>query len=64
MTRRTDASCLGMAVKGYLLLNLWVIVGLAVFVAIEKLSPFGQATRWLGAAALIALGAYLLIWPR
>lgn len=27
MARRTNTSCLGMAVKGYLLLNLWVAVG-------------------------------------
>ncbi|MEU6273251.1 hypothetical protein ABZ871_12715 [Streptomyces populi] len=27
MSRRTDTSCLGMAVKGYLLLNLWVVIG-------------------------------------
>ncbi|MFE1291345.1 hypothetical protein [Streptomyces sp. NPDC058751] len=27
MTRRTNASCLGVAVKGYLLLNVWMIVG-------------------------------------
>jgi len=42
-------------------MNLWVIVALAVFVAIEKLSPFGQATRWFGAVSLVAAGAYLLI---
>ena len=42
-------------------MNLWVIVGLSVFVAIEKLSPFGQATRWFGAAALTAIGAYLMV---
>ncbi|MDX3641381.1 hypothetical protein [Streptomyces sp. MB09-02B] len=27
MARRTDRSCLGMAVKGYLLLNVWLVVG-------------------------------------
>ncbi|MET7987639.1 MULTISPECIES: hypothetical protein [unclassified Streptomyces] len=27
MTRRTNTSCLGVAVKGYLLLNLWITVG-------------------------------------
>ena len=42
-------------------MNLWVIVGLAVFVAIEKLSPFGEQTRWLAGAALIAVGAYLMV---
>ncbi|WP_328673517.1 hypothetical protein [Streptomyces sp. NBC_00328] len=30
MARRTNTSCLGMAVKGYLLLNLWVAVGYAL----------------------------------
>ncbi|MFF3883702.1 hypothetical protein [Streptomyces sp. NPDC001914] len=30
MTRRTNTSCLGMAVKGYLLLNLWVAIGYAL----------------------------------
>jgi predicted metal-binding membrane protein len=42
-------------------MNLWVIVGLSVFVAIEKLAPFGQATRWFGAAALLLAGIYVLI---
>jgi predicted metal-binding membrane protein len=42
-------------------MNLWVIVGLSVFVAIEKLAPFGQATRWFGAAALLLAGCYVLI---
>jgi predicted metal-binding membrane protein len=42
-------------------MNLWVIAALAVFVGVEKLSPFGQATRWFGAAALMVAGAYLLI---
>jgi predicted metal-binding membrane protein len=42
-------------------MNLWVIVGLAVFVAVEKLAPFGQATRWFGAAALLLAGLYVLI---
>ncbi|MGW3917325.1 hypothetical protein ACWEBX_38475, partial [Streptomyces sp. NPDC005070] len=30
MARRADTSCLGMAVKGYVLLNLWMIVGYAL----------------------------------
>ncbi|MER5436318.1 hypothetical protein [Streptomyces sp. NPDC002588] len=30
MSRRTNSSCLGIAVKGYLLLNLWVLVGYAL----------------------------------
>ncbi|WP_339133686.1 hypothetical protein WJM95_30890 [Streptomyces sp. f51] len=30
MARRTNTSCLGMAVKGYLLLNLWTAVGYAL----------------------------------
>jgi len=42
-------------------MNLWVIAGLAVFVAIEKLAPFGDATRWLGAAGLVGCGLYLMI---
>jgi len=42
-------------------MNLWVIGALAVFVAIEKLSPFGNSSRWLAAAALASAGAYLLI---
>lgn len=40
-------------------MNLWVIVALAAFVAIEKLAPFGEATRNLAALALGAAGVYL-----
>ncbi len=42
-------------------MNLTVIVALAVFVAIEKLAPFGDATRWLAGAALLAGGVYLIV---
>lgn len=42
-------------------MNLWVIGALAVFVAIEKIAPFGEATRWLAAAVLLTSGAYVLI---
>lgn len=42
-------------------MNLWVIGALAGFVAIEKLAPFGEHTRWLAGAALISAGAYLMM---
>lgn len=42
-------------------MNLWVIGALAGFVAIEKLAPFGEDTRWLAGAVLIASGAYLML---
>ena len=42
-------------------MNLWVIGALAVFVAIEKLAPFGNATRWLAGAALALGGVYLMV---
>lgn len=42
-------------------MNLTVIIALAVFVAIEKLAPFGEATRWLAGAALVAGGGYLIV---
>lgn len=42
-------------------MNLWVIGALAVFVAIEKLAPFGNATRWLAGAALMLTGVYLMV---
>lgn len=43
------------------IMNLWVIGALAGFVAIEKLAPFGEHTRWLAGAVLISAGAYLMI---
>jgi predicted metal-binding membrane protein len=42
-------------------MNLTVIIALAAFVAIEKLAPFGHATRWLAGAALVVGGLYLTI---
>ncbi len=42
-------------------MNLWVIVALAVFIAIEKVAPFGEQTRAFAAAALLIAGAYLMV---
>jgi predicted metal-binding membrane protein len=43
-------------------MNLWVIVALALFVAIEKLAPFGDATRLVAGAALVLVGACLIVF--
>lgn len=40
-------------------MNLWVIVGLAAFVAIEKLAPFRHATSLAAGAALVIWGGWL-----
>ena len=42
-------------------MNVWVIGALAVFVAIEKIAPFGEATRWIAGAVLVAAGVYLIV---
>jgi predicted metal-binding membrane protein len=42
-------------------MNLWVIIALAVFVAIEKLAPFGNATRWVAGALLILAGGFIAL---
>lgn len=41
------------------IMNLWVIGALAVFVAIEKIAPAGNATRWIAATSLIGVGLFL-----
>jgi predicted metal-binding membrane protein len=43
-------------------MNLWVIVALAAFVAVEKLAPFGDTTRLVAGAALVIAGGCLMIW--
>ncbi len=43
------------------IMNLWVIVALAAFVAVEKIAPFGEATRWIAGAVLLAAGGFLAV---
>lgn len=42
-------------------MNLWVIIALAVFVAVEKIAPFGEQTRAVAAAVLVIAGVYLMV---
>lgn len=61
------AYCLGCCWALMLLLfaggvmNLVVIVALTVWVAIEKLAPFGRQSARVGAALLLALGAWMVV---
>jgi predicted metal-binding membrane protein len=43
------------------IMNLVWIVGLTLFVALEKLAPFGAAATRAAAAVLIAAGAALVV---
>lgn len=42
------------------IMNLYWIVGLTAFVALEKLTPFGEAASKFAGAALTLWGGYLL----
>jgi predicted metal-binding membrane protein len=42
-------------------MNLWVILGLTVWVALEKLAPFGQQSARIGGALLLVLAAWMVI---
>ncbi|MGE3401704.1 MAG: DUF2182 domain-containing protein [Vicinamibacterales bacterium] len=42
-------------------MNLWVILALTAWVAVEKLAPFGQRTAPAAGALLLAIGAALLV---
>ena len=42
-------------------MNLYWIVGLAAFVAFEKLTPFGGTTSKFAGAALIVWGGWVVI---
>ena len=42
-------------------MNLWVILGLTAWVAIEKLAPFGQRSAPAGGALLLAMAVALLV---
>ena len=42
------------------IMNLYWIVGLAAFVAFEKLTPFGVIAGKIAGAGLIAAGCYIL----
>jgi predicted metal-binding membrane protein len=61
------AYCLGCCWALMLLLfaggvmNLWVILALTVWVAIEKLAPFGQQSARIGGALLLVLAAWMVI---
>ena len=41
-------------------MNLLVIVGLAAWVAVEKLAPFSRRSAWVSGAVMIALGSWML----
>ena len=45
------------------IMNLYWIVGLALFVLVEKLAPDGRRVSRLAGAALIGFGGYLLADP-
>jgi predicted metal-binding membrane protein len=45
-------------------MNLTVITGLAIVVAIEKLAPFGETTRYLLGIALVVAGVLVMLGPR
>lgn len=67
MGARHGLDCLGCCWALMLLLfaggvmNLWVILTLTVWVAIEKLAPFGRQSARAGAALLLALGAWMAL---
>jgi predicted metal-binding membrane protein len=42
-------------------MNLTVLVALTVFVAFEKLMPFGEATTWVSGAILMVSGLWLVV---
>jgi predicted metal-binding membrane protein len=42
-------------------MNVWVIVGLTVFVAFEKLAPIGRYGAWGTGALMVAGGVWLLV---
>jgi predicted metal-binding membrane protein len=42
-------------------MNIWVIVALTVFVLVEKVAPFGERSRSLSAAGLVAAAAWVML---